>query len=87
MKVYKTNSGLGYNEYAYFVKNKVERDYNPDHNEYICIGMNCRTDVYFVGGCDVLQDYEVEETNLKTSEFSICNTYLFNFWAANSIKL
>jgi hypothetical protein len=76
MKVYKTNSGLAYSDYAYFVKAGRK-------NNYICIGLSfgCNTDVYEIGDIEIFNDEEVSESHFNTSDFAICKTYLFRFWA------
>lgn len=82
MIVYKTNSGLGYNEYAYFVK--ADRD----GINYVCIGVDSHhMDIYSVGKIEKLDRIELEETDMDISEFAITETYFFGFWVANSRHL
>ena len=82
MKVYRTNAGLGYNEYAYFVK--ADRD----GINYVCIGVDSHhMDIYSVGKVEKLESIEIEETDMDVWEFPIAQTHFFGFWAANSRHL
>ena len=82
MKVYKTNSGLGYNEYAYFVK--ADRD----GINYVCIGVDSHhMDIHSVGKIQKSDSIKLEETDLDIWDFAISKTYFFGFWVANSQHL
>jgi len=73
MQLYKTNSGLKYQEEAYFVKGFCDK--------YLCVGGDFQGDMYEVGAEYSLEDYEVEiETKSKIQDFAISKTYLFKFW-------
>jgi hypothetical protein len=76
MTVYKTNSALGYNQYAYLLRlNKSNNGY-----DYLCIDIhNIKdNDMYKVG--EVVKDMlnnEVESSDYNIKESPIYNTFLF----------
>ncbi len=73
MQLYKTNSGIGYKEEAFFIKGFRDK--------YICVGGDFESDIYEIGEEYSLEEYEIElENKLKIENFAISKTYLFNFW-------
>jgi len=76
MTVYKTNSALGYNQYAYLLRlNKSNNGYN-----YLCVDTQNiqNNDTYKLG--EIVEDIpnkEVESTDYNIKESPIYNTFLF----------
>lgn len=83
MKIYQTESGLGYKQLAYL----LEFNEGLGDSSLICIGTKnfCGDELYVVGdvyrGDDKL-GIHLEETTKKTADFEFCNSYLFRFWFA-----
>ena len=72
MKLYKTNSGLKYLDYAYFIEGI--------NNTYLCVGSD-NSEMYQVGEIYGFEDYEIEiDYKSKIQDFAISKTYLFVFW-------
>ena len=76
MTIFKTNSGLGHKQYAYFVKCAA--------NEYLCIrdefGCNLfqHGGIYQVGNLAILEQHEIiEEQELKFADFPFTKTWIF----------
>ena len=72
MKIYETNSGLGYNQLAYLIRlDKTENGYN-----YLCIGgYNLKPyDIYTVGEITELYDTD----GIAESTFKIQSSPLYN---------
>jgi hypothetical protein len=82
MKIFQTNVGLGFRQYAYLIRlDKSENGYN-----YICIGtLNVNdTDMYKVGEIvEDLEDLYLENTTFKIEDSELYGTYLFKYWISN----
>ena len=89
MKIYQTNSGLGYKQYVYLIRlGKKENGYN-----YLCIGThNVDEDngffkhSYRIG--EIIKEYdecylELEDTNFKITDSELYGTFLFDFFINN----
>lgn len=80
LKIVETNSGLGYQEVAYFVE-------IPDKNEYLCIFENQDTRTlwatYEIGKTYELEAYEIdvvipEKHSMVLDKSPLAKTFLFN---------
>ena len=82
MKVYQTNSGLSYGQFAFLIATNIYR------NKYLCIGVKNihNHDKYKIGALieDLDQD-EVELSNFKIEDSELFGTYLFDFFLANYV--
>lgn len=75
-KIYRTNSGLGYNKYAFLLESK---------DGYIVIDtIGCYGDTYYKIGSFIPNiesyDVELEETNYNIENSPLWNEYLFQFF-------
>ena len=73
MKVYKTNGGLGYKQFAYFIRLKS--------SELLCIDTeetnNSFFEIYTVGEITSEDSLFLEESNYDIKKSPLYNTYLF----------
>lgn len=83
MKIFETNSGLGYRNYVYLIK----IDAVKNKSKYLCIGSNFYlydNGIYSLGEGIEMEDYEVELTNsYKIEQSPLFGTFLFNFFLQN----
>lgn len=87
MKIYQTDSGLGYKQYAYLIRlDKTKNGYN-----YLCIGThNVDGDEgffkhgYRIG--EIVEDIHglyLEDTTFKITDSELYGTFLFDFFINN----
>jgi hypothetical protein len=80
MKIFETNSGLGYGQYVYmiYIKNKT----------YLIVGHENLTNQelidYEVGLLIERDDYEVEQSLFDIKDSPLYNTFLFNYFLENN---
>ena len=82
MNIYKTNSALGYNQYAILIK--------VNENEYLVIDTIGICDCYSsykIGSCVTFEfEQEVEiDSNYKLENSSLYNSFLFNHFLKHKI--
>lgn len=76
-KIYKTNSGLGYNEYAYLLYTV---------HGYLVIDKVGYSDYYVIGEIkpvDYFEYLELEECNYNIEKSPLYSTFLFQFFLTN----
>ena len=84
MKVYQTDSGLGYNQLAFLIRvDKSENGFN-----YLCIGKKGNNGpwIYYEVGELIkdLEDIYIQESTFKIEDSDLFGSYLFDFWLKNN---
>ena len=81
MQIFETNSGLGHDEFAYFIQIK--------DNQYLCIGLSRWIKDSFLGiGYEIgeaknLENYEISPSDYKIEESPLYGTFLFSEFLKN----
>lgn len=77
MKIYETNSGLGWNQIAYLIESS---------EGYLVIDLSGVRDYdthYVIGEIVEMEEYELEESNYNINNSPLKGKYLFEFYLQN----